>query len=123
MNIRPGFTFDEQELIRQQEILTVLGFYYGSIDGRWGELSIQAMSKFEKDTRFKPGVPNNGMPLSNYQTRGRVPSVLEIKDGMLYTPLLEDLWKKAEPKAEQVSVSSADVAATDTPTVAKAKGK
>lgn len=43
-------------------LLHVLGYYRGKCDGIWSELSIKAKRAFERDPKFKPGLPNNGMP-------------------------------------------------------------
>lgn len=48
--------------IRQQQILTHLGFYSGKIDGRWGPKTVSAKKKFERDASFKPCIPSFGQP-------------------------------------------------------------
>lgn len=43
-------------------ILRTLGFYRGKCDGIWSKQTIRAKQDFEKDPKFKPAYPNNGMP-------------------------------------------------------------
>lgn len=55
-----------EQLKAQQLILKAKGFYTGLIDGKWGPMSIEAMKKFERVPAFKPGLPNNGLPMKNH---------------------------------------------------------
>jgi hypothetical protein len=52
----------ESQLKRQQQILKVLGFYTGVISGVWDDRTIQSMQLFEANSKFKPGIPNHGLP-------------------------------------------------------------
>jgi hypothetical protein len=58
-------TLGIKSLIRQQQILTHLGFYNGKIDGRWGPKTIEAKKEYERDPRYKPAVPTYGLPISS----------------------------------------------------------
>lgn len=50
------------QLMRQQAIMKVLGFYDKKIEGIWGPESIAAKRVWERDPSFIPGLPNNGLP-------------------------------------------------------------
>jgi hypothetical protein len=63
--MRASFQKEPEQLKRQQQLLTVLKFYTGKIDGLWGPSSIAAMVKFEASPSFIPGIPNHGMPLGD----------------------------------------------------------
>lgn len=54
----------KDQLMRQQVILTGLGFYRHKIDGIWGPESIAAKRKWEFDRSFNPAIPTNGLPFA-----------------------------------------------------------
>lgn len=58
------------EMSAQQLVLAFLGFYSGPIDGIWSTDSINAMRAFERDDKFCPGVPTNGLP---FPARAKLP--------------------------------------------------
>lgn len=74
-----------EQLIRQQEIMKVLGFYHGEIEGVWGPKSIDAKKKFEASPTFSPGIPKNGMPFADH---GPYPAniTLDYATGLLDHP-------------------------------------
>jgi peptidoglycan hydrolase-like protein with peptidoglycan-binding domain len=65
-------TLGIKSLIRQQQILTHLGFYNGKIDGRWGPKTIEAKKEYERDPRYKPAVPTYGLPISSKSLAGAI---------------------------------------------------
>jgi hypothetical protein len=103
--MRTTYQNKPEQLKRQQEILKVLGFYKGKLDGIWGPKSIAAMKDFEASAAFKPCIPNHGMPLS-YE--GRLPSGitkgLDRRVELLYHPLLETLVEPTPTPAPKAKV-------------------
>ena len=74
------------QLLRQQLILQLKGFYKGALDGIWGPKTIEAMKKWES-SGFTPGLPSGGMPLAN---KGPWPKgVRKDSDGLLTTAEVE----------------------------------
>lgn len=55
----------KEQLERQQQILTALGYYHHKVDGIWGPRSIEAKKRFEALPAFCPGIPRNGMPFGD----------------------------------------------------------
>lgn len=94
----------KEQIKRQQEILSVLGFYHGKFDGIWGPKSIEAKKRFEADARFIPGIPNNGMP---FASKGPYPALITINHAtdMLEHPALTEHKEKnatlATPSTEK----------------------
>jgi hypothetical protein len=77
---------EEKQLKRQQLLLSRMGFYSSKIDGIWGPESITAMKKFEADPRFRPGVPNNGLPM---RSSPPYPAGMYLEyDGLIYHSIL-----------------------------------
>lgn len=87
----------KEQLERQQEILKLLGFYQGKVDGIWGPRSIDAKKKFEASNSFAPGIPKNGMPFADF---GPYPANITIDHAtnMLQHPRLSE--QKEEVKVE-----------------------
>ena len=98
---------EKNQIIRQQEILGVLGFYFGKFDGVWGPKSIEAKKKFEASPTFVPGIPNNGLPFGD---RGPYPAMITLDhmSGLLHHPKLN------EKPAVNVEKSKDSDAAEDT---------
>lgn len=57
-----------EQLLRQQMILRHLGHYRGKLDGIWGPMTIEAKQRFERDRKFAPAFPNNGLPFGDRDT-------------------------------------------------------
>lgn len=83
----------KEQIQRQQEILSVLGFYHGKFDGIWGPKTIEAKKRYEGDAKFVPGIPNNGLPFGD---RGPFPALISINHatGLLEHPALAEHAKK-----------------------------
>lgn len=105
--MRPTYQNQAHQLKRQQEILKVLGFYNGSIDGIWGPKSIEAMRTFESSGSFKPCIPNYGMPLSSRPPfpSGITKDTANRSAELLYHPLL-DLKPQPAPVPVQQPVAT-----------------
>ena len=87
-----------EQLKRQQEILKVLGYYTGPIDGTWGPETIKAKKRLESSKDFVPGIPNGGLP---FKTTPPFPAGLYLLEGLLHSPLLES---KPQQPVEPVKV-------------------
>ena len=96
------------QLLRQQLILQLKGFYSGALDGIWGPKTIEAMSNWERKG-FAPGLPSNGLPLAN---KGPWPAgIRKGSDGLLTCAEVEQYLanKKASPvKAQAVAEEKKD---------------
>lgn len=57
-----------EQLLRQQMILRFLGYYKGKLDGIWAGMTIEAKKAFERDKKFAPAFPNNGLPFADKDT-------------------------------------------------------
>lgn len=76
-----------EQLKRQQLIMKALGFFHGIPDGVWGPQSISAKQAFEKDRRFLPGIPNNGLP---FREGVALPAGITMrKDGLFHHPAID----------------------------------
>ena len=100
-----------EQLARQQEIMKLLGYYNGLVDGVWGPATVEAKKKWELSDKFAPGLPNMGLPLAN---RGPYPKgiYLDKSSGFLTCGELEMAQKKA---AEAPAVKSPIVEKKATP--------
>lgn len=87
-----------EQLKRQQQILTALGYYDGQIDGIWSDRTIEAKQKWENSGRFIPAIPNNGMPFGDV---GKYPSGIRRETSGLLTCYEFEKWVE-----EQVSVTT-----------------
>lgn len=105
---------EKKQLIRQQEIMRGMGFYYGVIDGIWGPKSIEAKKRYESDATFTPGIPNNGMP---FGSRPPYPRGVTVGAGSLLHHMVLDKPVVAEivvPEEAPVSQTEAPSSATAT---------
>ena len=110
--------FETKQLERQQLLLASLKFYSGKIDGLWGPLSIAAKKKYESDTRFLPGIPNNGMPFGSRPPYPAGVSCEPVTGLLLYdgldTSLMNPKHKvtgatvSISPKEQHVNVTKVD---------------
>lgn len=64
---------NRRQIQNQQMILKVMGFYRGKCDGIWSKQTIKAKQEFERDPKFKPAYPNNGMPF-DLQVTAKLPA-------------------------------------------------
>lgn len=119
-----------QSYARQQQILSHLGFYEGKIDGFWGPKTVAAKKAFERDTRFKPAIPNSGQPFAFnqplpsciYPSESGLLSLHDVDDSVL-PKIDEDLVKSfmEKGKKEHIKVKAAigresnEVYVSDTP--------
>ena len=60
----------QQDILHQQAVMTVLGYYHGALDGVWGPKSQVAKAAWERSNKFVPAPPNGGMPFTD---RGLLP--------------------------------------------------
>lgn len=99
----------QPQLQRQQLILQVLGFYHGKLDGIWGPESIEAKKRFEAQSSFRPGIPNNGMPFSD---RPPYPAGMTVdhRSMLLYHPAIE---KHLTPTPQMPTVADPDPVVDD----------
>jgi hypothetical protein len=110
----------ENQLKRQQEILKVLGFYKGALTGKWDEHSIQAMKLFESDIRFRPGIPNHGLPLGDRPYPASIH--IDPKDKCLLTCTELEMAVAAAAKAaaeEAAAKKAAEIAKQTAPVAVK----
>lgn len=101
-----------EQLIRQQEIMRVLGYYKGLPDGIWGPDTVEAKKKWELSGKFAPGLPNFGLPLAN---KGPWPRgvYMDKASGLLTCGELEASMKTA---AEHADVAKGKVVVKAEPT-------
>lgn len=104
-----------QELLRQQTVLTRLGFYSGPLDGLWGPDSIDAMRKFEnRVAQFRPARPTGGLPFAE---TGPLPNALwRNRDGLICCDGVEEVTEE-----EKQLVEKAIAASKEKPSRTKAK--
>ncbi len=87
----------KRQLLRQQVILTGLGFYTGPLDGIWGPQCIEAMKKFEmRRDLFKPARPVNGLPFGDNNSYPRGVMSLGGKEPLLYHKCVDDLTERED---------------------------
>lgn len=98
---------EKNQIQRQQEILAVLGFYFGDFDGVWGPKTIEAKKKFEASPSFVPGIPNNGLPFGD---RGPYPAMITINHatGLLHHPKLDEKPEAPVVLSKPEAVDSAE---------------
>ena len=112
-----------EQLKRQQAVLKHFGFYEGRLDGIWGPKTIEAKKIFEGDTKFKPGLPNNGLPFKDtgpypkgvtMDYRGRLPMIQCEGIEALLSDAARDVAVKhiEEAKKEDAAVASAETPAS-----------
>lgn len=107
----------QAQLKRQQEILGVLGFYFGAFDGIWGPKSIEAKKKFEANPSFTPGIPNNGLPFGERPPYPASISFDHVTQMLHHPKLLEKAiapFVEPEPESYEVPVV-AEVPTTEAP--------
>ena len=78
---------EKKQLMKQQELMKSMGFYYGAVDGIWGPKSIEAKKRFESDATFTPGIPNNGLP---FGSRPPYPRGVTVQAGGLLHHMVMD---------------------------------
>lgn len=97
-----------EQLKRQQLIMKALGFFHGIPDGVWGPQSISAKQAFEKDRRFLPGLPNNGLP---FREGVALPAGMTMrKDGLFHHPAIDATINLTSAPAAPVSSETAAAA-------------
>lgn len=101
----------KEEIASCQTVLTELGYYKGKIDGIWGPASAAAKIEFEHSGKFKPGIPNKGLP---FQRNPPFPSGISKVSGLL--KLRDDLKKVPEVVAKVTAPTERVVRTTQPPT-------
>jgi hypothetical protein len=97
-----------EQLLRQQLILKLKGFYNGKLDGIWSAMTIEAKRRWENQGRpFTPGLPNNGLPFANF---GPYPAGIRIgKDKLLTCAEVDQYLSEEVAKAEAAAASRAKI--------------
>ena len=52
----------DKDMLHQQAVMQVLGYYTGALDGVWGPKSQQAKRDWENSGQFQHAIPNGGLP-------------------------------------------------------------
>lgn len=92
----------QDQLLRQQQILMVKGFYNGALDGIWSTKTIAAKKAYERSGKFSPGLPNGGLPWSN---SGPYPKgITRNSEGLLTCVEVEDYLANAPETTKVVAV-------------------
>ena len=98
----------KDQLVRQQMIMSILGFYRHKCDGIWGPASIAAKRKWELNKIFIPGLPNNGLPLGEdgplpkgmrFNSRTKLFDHVDLTDDKIKSLSLQ---KKAETESQPI---------------------
>lgn len=93
---------NRRQIQNQQMILKVLGFYRGKCDGIWSKQTIKAKQEFERDPKFKPAYPNNGMPF-DLQVTAKLPA------GVYHDPRRQGMLAHDELTQDKITEYSAQL--------------